>query len=977
MRALSGWLRLCRCGAPSSAIVKEKLHLFYQNWKGYVTAGRGGSVRRVSRPKGNVTTIAIMATDQELWERAFLKHQNQDGLLDECCLVKALDECHKLNQSEILIEETGGRKITRDEFLSILQKPSTLESWAKTLSLDRLLAYSIHVSMNLSSDDVLASLKDVDSEVIDAVIQKYAELVKLDLLRTLGRGDNDQILAEISPQANFNIIQGGTVHEFHSSLTERLGWPSLDFYNEMEREHRVAHCFNRKDGLEVVLGTIESGDKEAIYPSDEFDFATGQKALPDRERMSKRKIPSLEILKSKHTGLRNEEVIGIVLYTGPMFRAYNNELRSVAVLGAQAMSDSSVHTSAQYPTTIFVICSAIVQLSRKQNICSGTVLYRGLGGTVAFPSTFYDSDEFGRKGIVEPGFMSTTEKFETAIQYSGLKRGKPHPLILEMRVRSVDRGADIREFSQYEHEAEFHWAPGCFLELVGQREKIVEFDEEQVRRRRTLKILEVRVNCNLKTMTIDELLMMRKSIHLQSFSLLINDVRRSFEDKELIDDVRARLARDATLNFDKEGNYTGEPIGTAEKLINMILGQCHDVWRKHGGIDYNQYKDVSKYRELVQEKMETAVMAKSKLSGWIEDATRKICLDFHSPLRVCHRERVSSLLRSLPLPTEPGRREHAEKLCVLMGLVVSAAQETNDLGEPRLVEAAAAGRTERDLQLLLAAGAEVEDADSEESTALFLAARNGHADIVRFLLESKAKADAMNVRGETAMWIAARNGQGQCVQLLIDRGVDVTTRDKGGVSPALMAADYGRRDILTTLIKAKADPNAADDSGCTPLFMAAYAGEDGCVEALLGLRADAGLTNATGHTPLMMAAQQGHAKCVELLLPAVSPAHVNLADRDDGDTALFLAAHGGYVECVALLHANGADPRLRSSSGATAEQVARDKGHDDCAELLRRLAEGAEEHPRPQDSDGGRELRRPRLSTGEGAQASPQGYGGP
>ena len=130
--------------------------------------------QRSSDDKQQVGLLA--ATDQELWERAFLKHQNQDGLLDECFLENALDECHKrLSRSEVLIEKTGVRKITRDEFSSILQKPSTLESWVKPLSLDRLLAYSIHLNINQSSEDVLASLNDLDSEIIDAVVQNFAD----------------------------------------------------------------------------------------------------------------------------------------------------------------------------------------------------------------------------------------------------------------------------------------------------------------------------------------------------------------------------------------------------------------------------------------------------------------------------------------------------------------------------------------------------------------------------------------------------------------------------------------------------------------------------------------------------------------------------------------------------------------------------------------------------------------------------------
>ena len=102
-----------------------------------------------------------------------------------------------------------------------------------------------------------------------------------------------------------------------------------------------------------------------------------------------------------------------------------------------------------YTTTIYTLVSAVVLVARQTKLPSGLRLYRGLGGDKSFPPSFYKSDAKGRKGILEWGFMSTTADVDIAVQYSGIKEGKPFPTIFEIDCGTVDRGADISMFSQY------------------------------------------------------------------------------------------------------------------------------------------------------------------------------------------------------------------------------------------------------------------------------------------------------------------------------------------------------------------------------------------------------------------------------------------------------------------------------------------------------------------------------------------------
>jgi hypothetical protein len=93
--------------------------------------------------------------------------------------------------------------------------------------------------------------------------------------------------------------------------------------------------------------------------------------------------------------------------------------------------------------------SAVLNIARETRLPAGLKLYRGLGGDMRFPPAFFKSDDKGRKGMLEWGFMSTTGNKSIAIQYSGIKDNKPFPTILEIVSGAVDRGAVLTKFSQY------------------------------------------------------------------------------------------------------------------------------------------------------------------------------------------------------------------------------------------------------------------------------------------------------------------------------------------------------------------------------------------------------------------------------------------------------------------------------------------------------------------------------------------------
>ena len=113
-----------------------------------------------------------------------------------------------------------------------------------------------------------------------------------------------------------------------------------------------------------------------------------------------------------------------------------------------------------FATTIHVLVSAVLKLSRGARLREGMLLYRGLGGLVELPDGFFRADARGCSGFAEWSFMSTTGDKTVAVLYSGVKEQRPVPTVLVMATSAVDRGACICEYSQHPQVAA---GPALFL----------------------------------------------------------------------------------------------------------------------------------------------------------------------------------------------------------------------------------------------------------------------------------------------------------------------------------------------------------------------------------------------------------------------------------------------------------------------------------------------------------------------------------
>lgn len=103
-------------------------------------------------------------------------------------------------------------------------------------------------------------------------------------------------------------------------------------------------------------------------------------------------------------------------------------------------------------------------------------------------------------------------------------------------------------------------------------------------------------------------------------------------------------------------------------------------------------------------------------------------------------------------------------------------------------------------------------------------------------------ADDEMLEASTAVSLAAVEGHTECVKLLLAAGADVRTY-AGGIT-LIMVAFHGYKDCLQLLIDAGVNVDAQGGTGNTALMAAAYGGHKECVELLLVAGANMAHRNA-------------------------------------------------------------------------------------------------------------------------------------
>ncbi|MEJ8566561.1 ankyrin repeat domain-containing protein [Elongatibacter sediminis] len=148
-----------------------------------------------------------------------------------------------------------------------------------------------------------------------------------------------------------------------------------------------------------------------------------------------------------------------------------------------------------------------------------------------------------------------------------------------------------------------------------------------------------------------------------------------------------------------------------------------------------------------------------------------------------------------------------------------------------------------------------------------VAARAGATPAIEWLAARGYGIDTADAIGFTALFEAAREGHAETVSALIDAGADIhrAARPNGlSLTPLHLAAIGDHADVMSVLLAAGADTDVTGTIGATPLMWAVFEGSQAAARMLLEVGADAGLASSDGSTFITIAEQRGWDKLVDL-----------------------------------------------------------------------------------------------------------------
>jgi ankyrin repeat protein len=250
-------------------------------------------------------------------------------------------------------------------------------------------------------------------------------------------------------------------------------------------------------------------------------------------------------------------------------------------------------------------------------------------------------------------------------------------------------------------------------------------------------------------------------------------------------------------------------------------------------------------------------------------------------------------------------------------------------------------------------------------TPLHYAVHSGNVRVASLLIANGAHIDARGPGGRTSLHVAVTENRFDALHLLLEKAADPNIRDDEGASPLDDAVWGGSLDAVAVLLAHGARLNEQDArTGATPINEASYRGFTPTVKFLLQFQPDLGIADKQGYSPLDNALRMGkedaalllveaepkermtapflekametavrknQARVAEALLRHGMPANAALPS---GSSLLAAGAFAGAIDVVRLLLANGADPNLDDTTGATPLEDASLNGRETIAALL-------------------------------------------
>ncbi|KAK9438695.1 Ankyrin repeat-containing domain protein [Metarhizium brunneum] len=225
------------------------------------------------------------------------------------------------------------------------------------------------------------------------------------------------------------------------------------------------------------------------------------------------------------------------------------------------------------------------------------------------------------------------------------------------------------------------------------------------------------------------------------------------------------------------------------------------------------------------------------------------------------------------------------------------------------------------VRILVCRGASVIWRDGNGRNALQYAAQYGHGQVLHELLEAGKVVDRDDIyqANPSLLSLSALAGHAQVIKMLLDRGfrdtdalvlacqygqtaaVKVLAPYSSSASRNagyLEAASFHRQDTVKTILAAGADIDTKSSLNLTALHHVAFSSNPRLVQLLVSRGAKLDVTDITKSTPLHYAARQCSVECLKILVEAGAGLNV---ENEKGATPLYLAATAGSEDGVGIL----------------------------------------------------------------------------
>jgi ankyrin repeat protein len=243
------------------------------------------------------------------------------------------------------------------------------------------------------------------------------------------------------------------------------------------------------------------------------------------------------------------------------------------------------------------------------------------------------------------------------------------------------------------------------------------------------------------------------------------------------------------------------------------------------------------------------------------------------------------------------------------------------------------------VDLLIRAGANVDQPVRDHATPLYMAAQNNHVKVTELLVKAGANISATRDDGATPLFTASYNGHLDIVHLLVANGAIVDHEREDKATALHVAAYHGHHDVVKVLIVNGANVLSTFRDGAFALYVSCQEGHLDIVRLLMSSGADPQQRKTDGSTIVGVAAHKNHVEILRYLFEECGLITSINTPSCEGRGPLHWAAFGGSSEATHYLLSMGADPFARTATntdlgGLTALAMAREKLHHKCAKIL-------------------------------------------